>query len=67
MDMKIHFLMPHSPEEDIKIKKDGILSGLNRFLKDMCKVKTLKFHVVTQISIQNVKLPKTMLHSYMIY
>ena len=38
----MNFLMPHSPEEDIKIKKDGILSGLNFVLKDMCKVKNLK-------------------------
>ena len=38
----MNFLMPHSPAEDIKIKKDGILSGLNFVLKDMCKVKNLK-------------------------
>ena len=38
----MNFLMPHSPTEDIKIKKDGILSSLNFVLKDMCKVKDFK-------------------------
>ena len=38
----MNFLMPHSPAEDIKIKKDGILNGLNFVLKDMCKVKDFK-------------------------
>ena len=42
MDIKMNFLMPHSPAEDIKIKKDGILNGLNFVLKDMCKVKDIK-------------------------
>ena len=38
----MNFLMPHSPAEDIKINKDGILNGLNFVLKDMCKVKDFK-------------------------
>ena len=38
----MNFLMPHSPAEDIKIKKDGILNDLNFVLKDMCKVKDFK-------------------------
>ena len=38
----MNFLMPHSPVNEIKINKDGILSGLNFVLKDMCKVKNLK-------------------------
>ena len=36
------YLVPHSPSNDISINKNGILSGLNFVLKDMCKVKNLK-------------------------